>query len=213
MLVLYSEISEKAHESRMQKYLDFVGSKFINKILNYRRWQDRQSFLLGRLMLAECFKIYGLSSNEINNLQYTNFGKPFLSSNAVFFNISHSGNFVVCAITDKSEVGIDIQLISTITLDDFKSQLTEKEWSKILLSDNKNEAFFDYWTQKEAVIKAHGSGLSLPLKSFDVLDNTTSINGEKYYLKEFYIAKRYKCYIAQKENIFDFSIKEFQIDN
>jgi 4'-phosphopantetheinyl transferase len=76
--------------------------------------------------------------------------------------------------------------------------MTEIEWNKIVLSDNKKEAFFEYWTQKEAVLKAQGHGLIVPLKSFEVLDNTTEINGEKYYLSEVKIDKNYKCHISLK---------------
>lgn len=211
MILFYSKISEKFHENIIKKYLNDFDELFIKKTLSYRRWQDAQLSLLGRRLLLEGFKEYEISSNEINNLVYNKFGKPFLKNNPVFFNISHSGDFVICAINDKSEIGIDIEIISDIEIDDFKPQFTENEWNKIISSNNKKETFFEYWTQKEAVIKAHGDGLTLSLNTFDILDNITHINGEKYYLKEIKIDKQYKCYISQKMDVFEISIKEILI--
>lgn len=211
MLILYSKISEHLHENIIKQYLNYFDKDFQNKILNYRRWQDAQLSLLGRVLLLNFFEENGISSNEINNIHYNKFGKPFLKGNSSFFNISHSGDIAVCAISDKSEIGIDIEVISNIEIDDFKPQFTENEWNKIISSNNKKETFFEYWTQKEAVIKAHGDGLTLPLNTFDIVDNITHINGEKYYLKEIKIDKQYRCYISQKMDVFEISIKEILI--
>ncbi|MEP6804720.1 MAG: 4'-phosphopantetheinyl transferase superfamily protein, partial [Flavobacterium sp.] len=183
MLLLYSKVSEDAHSSIVKQYLNNFDLDFQKKILSYRRWQDSQLSLLGRLMLIKAFEEYGISSAEVNNLEYNDYGKPFLSSKALFFNISHSGDFVICAVSKRSEIGIDIEKMTAIDLADFKLQMTYNEWSRIVHSENKRKSFFEYWTQKEAVIKAHGQGLTLPLKSFEVLDNKTMIDGEDFYLK------------------------------
>jgi 4'-phosphopantetheinyl transferase len=212
MILFYSKISEKFHENIIKKYLNDFDELFIKKTLSYRRWQDAQLSLLGRRLLLEGFKEYEISSNEINNLVYNKFGKPFLKNNPVFFNISHSGDFVICAINDKSEIGIDIEIISDIEINDFKSQLTENEWSNIILSNNKKATFFDYWTQKEAVVKAHGHGLTIPLNSFEILENETIINNEKFYLQEVKIDIKYKCYVSLKEYFSEVLIKQIQIN-
>lgn len=212
MLLLYSKISEDAHDSIVKHYLNNFDRDFQKKILSYRRWQDSQLSLLGRLMLIKAFEEYGISSAEVNNLEYNKFGKPFLSSKAVNFNISHSGDFVICAVSKKSEIGIDIEKMTAIDLAEFKLQMTDDEWSRVVDSENKRNSFFEYWTQKEAVIKAHGHGLTLPLKSFEVLDNKTMIDGEDFYLKEVEINKEYKCYISQSIAFGEILIKEFLIN-
>lgn len=66
------------------------------------------------------------------------------------------------------------------------------------MSKNSNEAFFNFWTQKEAVIKSHGHVLSIPLKSFEILDNVTKIDGEKFYLTELKMDEKYKCDLSLK---------------
>ncbi|MFV8347176.1 4'-phosphopantetheinyl transferase family protein [Flavobacterium sp. ZB4P13] len=211
MLLLYSKISEHFHENIIEKYLNYFDKDFQRKILSYRRWQDAQLSLIGRVLLLKLFEENGISSDEINNIHYNKFGKPFLKGNSLFFNISHSSDIVVCVISNKCEIGIDIEVISDIEISDFESQFTEKEWNKIISSNNKKDTFFDYWTQKEAVVKANGNGLMLSLKSFDILENKAVINGENYYLKEIKIDEQYKCYISKKMNIFEISIKEISI--
>ncbi|HKX86717.1 MAG TPA: 4'-phosphopantetheinyl transferase superfamily protein [Flavobacterium sp.] len=196
--IYYAYISEEYHENFLKNELVKFPTVFQEKIKEYRKWEDAQLSLLGRVLLLKGIKqIYGRDYQN-KEIEYTAYNKPYFKDDLIQFNISHSGNIVVCAISDQSEIGIDIERIANIEIADFKSEFTENEWDAIVLSNNSNEAFFAYWTQKEAVIKSHGHGLSIPLKSFEILDNVTEINGEKYGLKELKIDEKYKCYIALK---------------
>jgi 4'-phosphopantetheinyl transferase len=188
--------------------LPHFPADYQEKINRFQRWQDAQLSLLGRILL---FK--GIEETYKNKLQskeiiQTLYNKPYFEDNSVRFNISHSGEIVVCALSDEHEIGIDVEIITNIETDDFKSQMTKKEWDKIVLSTNKKEAFFDYWTQKEAVLKAQGDGLIIPLKSFEILDNTTKINEEKYYLTEIKIDEKYKCHLSLKIDISEIYLKK-----
>ncbi len=206
MLIIYSKISEKSHRDIIERYLPTFNNDFQKKILSFRRWKDSQLCVIGRVALLKGLEVYGISSEEINNLRYNDFGKPFFCDQSIFFNISHSGNIAICVLNKESEIGIDIEEIVDINLEDFKSQMTNKEWERVILSDDVRNSFFDYWTQKEAVLKTHGMGLTIPLQSFEVFNNITQINKEKYYLKEVEIDKKYKCYISSKAFIKEISI-------
>lgn len=73
------------------------------------------------------------------------------------FNSSHAGEVVICAFSNTYELGIDIEEIKDIELDAFKDQRTANEWRAVVQAESKQEAFYEYWTKKEAVIKAwHG---------------------------------------------------------
>lgn len=196
--IYYSYLSEEKHLSLLQNDLPKFPADYQDKIMRYRRWQDAQLSLLGRILLFKGIEETYKQKPDTKEIMQTLYNKPYFEDNPVLFNISHSGDIVVCALSDQHEVGIDVEIITDIETADFKSQMTEVEWNKIVLSDNKKEAFFEYWTQKEAVLKAQGHGLIVPLKSFEVLDNTTEINGEKYYLSEVKIDKNYKCHISLK---------------
>lgn len=209
--IYYSYLSEKNHESLLKNDLPQFPADYQEKINRFQRWQDAQLSLLGRILLFKGVKEAYKQKPEAKEIIQTLYNKPYFEDNSVLFNISHSGEIVVCALSDEHEIGIDVEIITNIETADFKSQMTQKEWDKIVLSLNKKEAFFDYWTQKEAVLKAQGHGLIIPLKSFEILDNTTKINEEKYYLTEVKIDEKYKCHLSLKNDISEIYLKKITL--
>lgn len=198
--IYYTYISKNTHEQLLQTYLPNFPEQFQQRILKYKRWEDAQLSLLGRLLLR-----YGLRKiDEKYNaelLEYSAYGKPELKDKKIKFNISHSGNIVICVLTDACEIGIDIEKIHAINIEDFKPQMTVNEWKKIENSTNKTAAFFTYWTQKEAVIKANGKGFSMALNSFEIEKNKVVIHGEHFFLREIKLDEAYKSYIAFKDAV------------
>lgn len=101
-------------------------------------------------------------------------GKPFLENppTALRFNLSHSGEVVLCAVTWERDVGVDVERIKP-TIDHvalarrFFSPMENEQLSS-LPPELRRDAFFATWTRKEALVKAWGVGLSLPLDRFDV---------------------------------------------
>ena len=102
-------------------------------------------------------------------------GKPALAEGAhadLRFNLSHSGDLALVAVTRGREVGVDVEADRP----DFATEATarrffsaaEVEAFLALPPASRHEAFFRCWTRKEAYIKALGDGLALPLDSFDV---------------------------------------------
>lgn len=198
--ILYSYISEENHEFLLKELLPEFSADFQNKLSKYRRWQDAQLSLLGRILLGEGLNNINIPFRE-DNVRYNNYNKPYFKEGKVKFNISHSGNIVVCAIAKSCEIGVDIEMLHNLCIKDFKSQMTEVEWERIVSSSNPKNFFFKYWTQKEAVIKAHGMGLSLPLDSFEIMDNKTIIGEESFFLKEIQLDNKYICHVAFKDKI------------
>ena len=85
------------------------------------------------------------------------------------FNLSHTNGLVACAVTVGRELGIDVEHIGRPLNFDvperFFSQ-QEVEDLRSLPKIDQRTVFFDYWTLKEAYIKARGLGLALPLRHF-----------------------------------------------
>lgn len=131
----------------------------------------------------ECFNKIGISRNAIFDLKYNEFGKPFLNDD-VDFSISHSGNFVVCAIGQKIKLGIDIEKITDIDIRDYQDIMTKEEWCQINMQENPLKSFFRFWTMKESIIKAEEKGLSIPLKEINILSNKVVYNNKSWYLIE-----------------------------
>jgi len=100
------------------------------------------------------------------------YGKLYLSSNDLWFNLSMSRNRVVYAFTREGEIGVDIEQEREIPegLDLAQRWFSEGENAQLaaLPHEKFQAAFFHVWTQKEAYIKARGEGLSIPLTSFCV---------------------------------------------
>lgn len=208
--ILKTSIDEDNHKRLIKNHLHKFSIEFQNKINRYRRWQDAQLSLLGRVLLVKGMEQMNCVFDE-SDIKYTSFGKPYFNSSNISFNISHSEKVVVCAITYIGDIGIDIEKIEPIDFLFFKSQMTNYEWKFVNESKDAKESFFKYWTQKEAVIKTHGNGLSIPLKSFEVQNNKATIGSENFFLKEINIEGQYSCHVSLKATIDRIEIKKIKI--
>ncbi len=100
------------------------------------------------------------------------YGKPQFLNTPIQFNLSHSGNIILLAFSLNSSVGVDVERKRVIDdLDLIAANYFHRSevqamngLSEPLLSD----IFFSCWSKKEAVVKALGLGLSLPLNAFEV---------------------------------------------
>ena len=134
------------------------SEKDRNRALRYRTLQDGINFAIGRLMLQSVLKSKGMSPELIHHLSYNNSGKPSLPN--LFFNISHSDTYVVCAFSEEEEMGIDIELIRDMKIANFKSWFTINEWTVIQNSSSPSASLLNYWTAKESVLKVVGTDLA-----------------------------------------------------
>lgn len=102
------------------------------------------------------------------------YGKPSLRETGLHlrFNMTHSEDLTLIAVCLQSEVGIDVEIVRSVDewRDIAKSHFSDDEYHDLLAEpvELQRDAFFRCWTRKEAVIKAIGMGLSMPLSSFTV---------------------------------------------
>ncbi|MEM9884469.1 MAG: 4'-phosphopantetheinyl transferase superfamily protein [Bacteroidota bacterium] len=201
--VLYTILEAKKHQELFRQHLTTFPISFQEKLLKFRRWQDAQASLLGRLLLKE-----GLLSQfdkilDYNTLGYTELAKPYLKNSPIHFNISHSKNLVVCAIGVDIVFGIDVEYHKNIDIREFKFQMTDGEWQLIASAAQPAMAFYDYWTRKEAIIKAEGKGFSMDLKSFEVLscEHPIAVEEKMWYLTPIEIHPNYTTHLASDKPI------------
>ncbi|MEM7187546.1 MAG: 4'-phosphopantetheinyl transferase superfamily protein [Bacteroidota bacterium] len=194
--ILYALLSRKDYENSLESQLRAFPVQFQQRVLQFRRWQDTQATIYGRLLLKKgLLDYYDLRINW-NQITTDKYGRPFFKGIPLDFNITHSGNIVICAISDTKRVGIDIEAINEIDIEDFHDQMTRNELKHIQSHDNPIQAFYEYWTQKEAVLKANGGGLSVPLKSFEVIKNEALLYKDRWYVIRLPIHQEYSCHIA-----------------
>ena len=141
----------------------------------YRFIRDRSWFVARRgrlrLILAEYL---GLEPAGLE-FSYNHFGKPALREEAqskITFNISHSHGLALFAFARRVDIGVDLENrrenIDYLGLAERFFSSAEIEQLHSLSPAFRPQAFFLCWTRKEALIKASGEGLSLPLANFDV---------------------------------------------
>lgn len=195
----YSLIPEyrKTKADKMKMRENKLQTVTAGLLLNYAvgKWRNRVN--------KECDSVYYenvdiFSVIEANNqcfdyeIAYNSQGKPyFLSNREIFFNISHSSNYVACVIGDRP-VGIDIEKARKGRQNLAKRffDISEAEWIKECDSDQR---FFRIWTLKEAYGKATGQGV------LDILDKIV-------YRLEKGKMKAYMCGLPQNFTIVE---KEF----
>jgi 4'-phosphopantetheinyl transferase len=90
-------------------------------------------------------------------------GGPLLPGTGLHASITHSGDVVGLALTGVAPVGLDVERISDVDVDGLSAT--------VLHPDERApdaDEFFTYWTRKEAVVKATGDGLRVPLSEVRV---------------------------------------------
>jgi len=133
---------------------------------------DRKRYILAHGCLRAILARY-LNCEPAQLCFSTNdYGKPALEGHDLEFNLSHSGNFALIAIARGHKVGVDVEHIRAnldleLLAERFFSPGEAAELAG-LPPEQKVAGFFNGWSRKEAYIKAHGLGLSMPLDSFDV---------------------------------------------
>jgi 4'-phosphopantetheinyl transferase len=147
------------------------AAKFINP-LHGSRWIVARGYL--RHILSQYLNI---TPAEIV-FSYGKQGKPAVEGKELQFNLSHSGDRAVYAISAKYPVGIDLEFIHPLPAADLVDRFFSVNEQAIFYSlpvEIQQAAFFHAWTQKEAYLKACGTGLSTPLDQIEVsIDPRTS---------------------------------------
>ena len=169
-----------------------ISPERCEKVKRYKSANDKRRCIAAGLLIEKFLPNTKITTN--------NFGKP-IAENGVCFNISHSGDYVLIAISD-CDIGCDIQRLKYQNIKKIpKFLFNENELSVLRSSTDKNGAFFKMWTKKESFLKCIGEGFHRPAKSVDVSSNSFFENGTDYYFR-LYSFSDYIISICSKKNIF-----------
>jgi 4'-phosphopantetheinyl transferase len=131
--------------------------------------RDRRAFIIGRGLLRTILGHYLDANSTQIAFQYNRHGKPSLAANgeALHFNVSHSGDIALLAFVRGRGIGVDVEYMRPeLDFEKVAARVFSTEELAALRkapAERRREAFFNGWTRKEAYIKAHGQGVSLPL--------------------------------------------------
>lgn len=134
---------------------------------------DRRRYIAGRGGLRRILASYLDMKPGDLSFRYSEWGKPALAvdgPNDLHFNLSHSADTALLAVCAQTEIGVDIEEVRPLKEDVAGQFFSAAECSDLnaLPEPVRLVGFYRCWTRKEAFVKAHGQGLSLSLKGFDV---------------------------------------------
>jgi len=197
---------QKLAERRFNNYLQNLPAHFREHVLSFKHWKDAQASLLGKLLIIKALDDFecGISCREV---YFNDYGRPCLD-HTLDFNISHSNDFVVCAVSEEGKVGIDIEKIRPMEAERFQKYFSRDEIREIASAEDKDEQFFRYWTLKEAVLKAEGIGIRVSLKSILIHGDRAVFQGKAWNLRELRPHRDYMMHLASSGKVGDVSIEE-----
>lgn len=191
---------------KYQKYYQQLTKQRRERVDRLLDEKAKKLSVLAETLLRFVLNEQGITDFAISTLEN---GKPFLLGGQKSFNLSHSHDICVCAVSDV-EIGCDVEKIAKANLkigERFFSK-TENAYLSSLSADKESQEFYRLWTLKESYVKAIGKGLFLPLNSFDVVDEkgqtkVITYNQKDYYFKSYRLDNDYKAAVCSQSNVFD----------
>ena len=160
--------------SQLQRLSPILSTDERQRAERFHFEKDRGEFIAGRALLRTLLGRYLHREPSQLGFHYGASGKPRLAGedSSLRFNLSHSLGVALYAFGRGRELGIDVEHIRSnadaekIAGRFFSAQ--EVAVFRSLPARQREKAFFDCWTRKEAYIKAKGDGLKAPLDAFSV---------------------------------------------
>ncbi len=152
----------------ISKYKNYIKEDDIKKMKEFKPDLNKKQSIVSSILKNKYVK---------DDIYYNEQGKPL--SNSIFFNISHSDDYVVIALCNTNNVGIDIEHIKDKVSEDIINYVCNEEEIDYISRNDKNKTFYYLWTRKEALLKCKGIGLSTNLKNV--------LKDNNYYLETRYI--------------------------
>lgn len=167
----------KAQLEKLYNQLPQSRKERIDKIENavYREFLIVEFFIVINKL--------GKSPNE--DFLYNDLGKPYFENSPLNFSISHSQNLLI-VVFSKYPIGVDLQHFLPFDYNTALDVCNSAELNIILNSKNKDREFTRIWTQKESVVKLHGTTLYLDVKN--ILNNASDYQFKNYLKKDYSIS-------------------------
>lgn len=209
VIVLYATFEHQFSNEKWFNLLSKIPIGLQNKVQEYAQWRDYQASLIGNLLLKKGMQLLDIPMQYLNSIQYTEKGKPY-SNYPFFFNISHSGKYVVCAISKEINLGFDIEKHRNIDFTHFERYFSTREWTIINESSNPNAQFFEFWSIKESTIKADGRG-TIVLKATETIEDGIIVcKGNTWFYTSLIFEEEYSASLTTQ--VADFQLKKIFID-
>lgn len=173
MIYIYNlEISNPSFSVNEANLLSILSNKRQQKVLSYYFEIDRLLSLYSALVVRMCLsKITGIPYNKLD-FSYTDLGKPYLNNSNIFFNLSHTKNGILLAVSTDSDIGADIENVQIIPPYNIINDIFHPAEIEFIhkTPTSLQTRFYEIWTKKEAYLKYLGTGLTSNMKDFNSLN-------------------------------------------
>ena len=140
----------------------------------FRFEKGRHEYLVTRALVRTVLSRYAEVDPGDWRFSKNAYGRPEIAAPQglprLRFNLSHTDGLIVCLVALDREIGIDVESLDrrgqTVEIADRFFSPFEATTLRSLPELSQRYRFFEYWTLKEAYIKARGMGISLPLEQF-----------------------------------------------
>ena len=204
-------VNLKLLPSQIEELSTILSSDEIERANRFYFERDKNRFIIARGTLRKILSRYLNIEPKKLQLTYSARGKPYLENTSILFNLSHSQDLALYAITKVNLIGIDLEYIrpmndaESLAKRFFSSQ--EYNFISQLPPQKQQETFFKLWTCKEAYLKATGDGLTGGLEKVEICLTPEkpveffSINGDieeasHWYLYQFIPQANYIAAVA-----------------
>ncbi len=178
VLILYTYVDVGNFRQLSSELLPKLSTRESAKILNTQRKGTAIASLTGKYLLQEGLKHFSIPETALRDLEYDPNKRPFIRFTDLDFNISHSNDLVVCALSTDTRLGLDIELVKPFKRQHLNAFFSADEQAFILGSPAPMQTFYELWTRKEAVLKADGRGLSLKRSKLEFYGSLAVIEQE-----------------------------------
>jgi 4'-phosphopantetheinyl transferase len=169
----FASVETAVARGRIAVYRDWLPADEVARADRYRQERDRNCCLVARALVRSVLSGYTGHDPAAWTFRYNAHGKPSILQPAglsLHFNVSHTSGLVICGVASAGELGVDVERLSRgcSCLDLARRFFAGPEIAFLEKTSPERQpgVFLEFWTLKEAYIKARGLGLAMPLAEF-----------------------------------------------
>ncbi len=206
----YTNIQDIRDKNCINDFRKLVSKERLSQLDKFYFKEDYLRSLLGEVIIRKKVAEFTGIKPEAVELYKNICGKPFIINVPdIYFNISHSGNWVVCLLAE-NPCGVDIEKILEMHMDIAQYFFSKYEYEFLQKADKRlqKELFYELWTLKESFVKYNGKGFYMPLNSFEFIKigniwELRQVDDQNLFFKQPFIAEEYKVAVCiQREKLF-----------
>lgn len=184
----FTDYADVGDDGRLTQYAALLDAEETTRRQRFLFERDRQAYAISHALLRTTLSQYADVPPERWSFTWNNYGRPEIKEPAEYrdlrFNLSHTRGAAIVGVVKRFDLGVDLEAVdrnaACVELADRYFSPSEVAELRRRPVDSQRDRFFDYWTLKEAYIKARGMGLAIPLDHFSYQFETSGTIGIEF---------------------------------